>query len=211
MYSEQFYTGQGKFISLRHSFSNKTISLPPNSGSIAISKDVWVAIQVLGSTHPIILYDTAPFISLPSTIQSIAVIDYQSSACQSQCSGNGVCTASAKCACAKGFTGSSCESCAEGFFGPACKPCPSTCDSCDQTSGLCLIPKASKVKRAQKTCKCLNGKCSRDGKCSCLPGWTNATDLHGVTCAQCAPGFFLTATGDCQSKILYIFYFFSSF
>lgn len=208
LYSDQFYNGQANYKSLRNSFSNKTISLllAPGSGSIAISKDVWLAVAT-GSTNPTIFYDTAPLI-WPSTNQSvITVIDYQSSTCQPQCSGNGVCTASATCTCAKGFTGPSCESCASGFFGPACKPCPSSCDSCDQTSGLCLTPKAAfKVDKAQKTCNCQNGQCSSDGNCSCLPGWTNATELNGVTCAQCAPGFFMTS-GNCRSKILYISFF----
>ena len=206
MYSGQFYNGKANFISLRNSYSNKSIPLASGSSSIAISENVWVAIT-LGSANPTIFYDTAPLITLPSTNQPITVIDYQSSTCQPPCSGSGVCTASAKCACAEGFTGSSCESCAPGFFGPACKPCPSPCNGCDQTSGLCSTPKASKAKRAQKTCNCQNGQCSSDGNCSCLPGWTNTTDLKGVTCAQCAPGFYMTSAGDCQSKILYFSFF----
>ena len=207
MYSDQFYSGRANFISLRDSFSNQTIPLGPGSGSIAISKNVWVAID-LDAANPTIFYDTAPHITLPSKSQSIAVIDYQSSTCQPPCSGSGVCTASGKCACASGFTGPSCESCASGFFGPACRPCPSPCNSCDQTSGLCSTPKAfKKVKRAPETCSCQNGQCNSDGSCSCLPGWTNTTDLNGVTCTQCAPGFFLTSTGDCQSKIFYISFF----
>jgi hypothetical protein len=209
IYPGQFYNGQANFISLRGSFSNQTIPFTPDFGSIAISENVWLAIT-LDSGNLIILYDTAPLITLPSKNQPITIIDYQSSTCQPPCSGSGVCTASATCACAEGFAGSSCESCASGFVGPACQPCPSPCKSCNQTTGLCSTSEAFKlkVKRAQKTCNCQNGICSSDGSCSCLPGWTNATDLNGVTCAQCAPGFFLASTGDCQGKILYISFFF---
>jgi hypothetical protein len=201
VYSDQFYNGTAKFISLRDTFSNQTIPIS-NYGSIAISENVWVAISH-GSENPTIFYDTAPIMIFPSTNQPITIIDYQSTTCQPPCSGSGHCTSSGKCACAEGFTGTSCDSCASGFFGPACKPCPSPCKGCD-TSGKCLTPKASNVKRAQNTCDCQSGQCNSDGKCNCLPGWT------GTTCNRCARGFYLATTGNtsnCQGKVFLYFFF----
>jgi hypothetical protein len=46
------------------------------------------------------------------------------------------------------------------------------------------------------TCNCLNGRCGTNGQCTCNPGWTTGT--NGTACASCAPGFFLTTTGDCH-------------
>ena len=216
-YSSEFYSSQGNFLLLRNIFSNQTIPFTAKSGSIAISENVWVALTVDSET-PIILYDTAPLISLPSTNKPITILDYQSSACQPPCSGSGICAASGNCTCAVRFAGSSCESCAPGFFGPACQPCPTPCTKCNQTTGLCSTPSSnsthysnstqiSKVKRAEKTCNCLNGKCTSDGKCTCLPGWTNSTELNGLKCAQCAPGYYMASTNNCQGKIFVIFFF----
>ena len=209
-FSGKNYNGPAKFNSLPNSFSNQTISIAPDSfNGIAVYPGVYVA-MTYGSANPTIFYDTAPLITLPSTNQPFVVIDHQLSTCQPPCTGFGRCIASAKCACANGFAGPSCELCASGFFGPACKPCPSPCNGCNQTTGLCLTPKASKAaKREQSICKCQNGQCHDDGNCSCLPGWTNATEVNGVTCAQCAPGFYSTSAGDCRSKIfVYLFFFF---
>ena len=194
MYSNRFYSGQANFISVENSFLNQTI--PLSGSSIAISENTWVALTA-DSGYPIILYDTAPFFNLPSTNQ-ITIIDYQLTTCQPPCSGSGVCV-DEKCVCHEGFAGSSCESCAPGLFGPACKVCPSPCKGCDKKTGLCSTPKAPKVKRAENTCKCENGRCKSDGNCSCLPGYTNATELNGVKCALCEKNYFMASAGDCKS------------
>lgn len=206
-YAGRFYKGPAKFYPLPESFSKKQISMPSDAlSAISVYPGAWVAIA-LGSQNPTIFYDTAPIIPLPPTGQSLKLLDYQLSTCQPPCTGSGRCITSGKCACDKGFSGPLCEVCALGFFGTACKPCPSPCNhGCNHTTALCLsTPKASKAKREQKTCKCLNGQCHDDGNCSCLPGWTNATELDGVTCAQCAEGFYSTSEGDCRSKILHIY------
>ena len=196
MYSLALFSGQAAFSSLPSIPINSTIPLP--ASSLALSNNVWAALTS-GSSR-FIFWDSVPDVSqLPAAISlPLALVDIQSSACSPMCSSSTVCSASATCVCPPGFTGSACESCADGFFGPTCKPCPSQCQSCDQGisgSGRCLVPI---VANAPTTCNCINGRCAK-GKCTCNPGWTKAA--NGTACAQCAPGFFLTPNGDCQSKI----------
>ena len=155
-----------------------------------------------GADNHVIFWDAIPDVSqLPSEAsQSLVLTNIQSSTCSPPCSGSGICSASGTCNCPTGFTGSSCETCAQGFFGPTCQPCPSGCQTCDQGisgSGRCLLPI---VGNAPSSCNCLNGQCGSNGQCVCNPGWTN--DANGTACAQCAPGFFLTTTGDCEGKIM---------
>ena len=86
------------------------------------------------------------------------------------------------------------------------------------------------VANAPATCNCLNGIChgaanatanvsanttanattnaTTNATCTCNPGWTKAA--NGTACARCAPGFYLTSTGDCQSKIYYLYFFLPS-
>ena len=199
IYSNSLYSGQAAFSQLPSAPINSSISLP--ASSLALSNDVWVAVTSGSDNNRIILWDAIPDVSQlpPEALQSLALIDIQSSTCSPPCSGSGICSANATCTCPAGFTGSSCETCAQGFFGPTCQPCPSGCESCDQGisgSGRCLVPI---VNNAPKTCNCLNGECGSNGQCACNPGWTTAA--NGTACAQCAPGFFLDSTGDCKGKI----------
>lgn len=197
IYSDPSYAGQAAFSQLPSAPIVNT-SLPLQANSLALANNVWAAVTSGSASNRIIFWEPIPDVSqLPSEAsQSLALIDMQSSACSPPCSGSGVCSASGTCSCPTGFTGSSCETCSEGFFGPTCQPCPSGCESCDQGisgSGLCLVPV---VTNAPSTCNCLNGQCGSNGQCTCNPGWTNAS--NGTACAQCATGFFLTSTGDCQ-------------
>lgn len=200
MYSNAFYAGQPAFSSLHSTPMNSSISLP--ASSLALAYNVWAAVSS-GSSR-IIFWDSVPDVSqLPPEISlPLALQDIQSSACSPPCSSSTVCSASAKCECPRGFTGSACESCANGFFGPTCQPCPAQCQTCDQGtsgSGRCFAPI---VGDAPATCNCINGQCGANGTCTCNPGWAKAA--NGTLCAQCAPGFYLTSTGDCQSKIYYL-------
>ena len=204
IYSNPLFAGQAAFSGLPSTPINSSIPLP--ASSIALSKNVWAALTS-GSTR-FIFWNSIPDVSqLPPAVSlPLALVDIQSSACSPPCSSSTVCSASAKCNCPPGFTGSACESCADGFFGPNCHPCPSQCQSCDQGisgSGRCLVPTFS---NAPAKCNCLNGLCGAKGDCTCNPGWTKA--VNGTACAQCAPGFFLTSSGDCKSKIYYLSFFF---
>lgn len=200
IYSNPAYAGQAAFSQLPSApLLNSSIPLP--ASSLALSNNVWAAITSGSANNHIIFWDAIPDVSqLPSEAShSLSLVNIQSSACSPPCSGSGVCSASGTCSCPTGFTGSSCEACAEGFFGSTCQPCPSGCKTCDQGisgSGRCLAPLVS---NAPGTCHCLNGQCGSNGQCACNPGWTNAA--NGTACAQCAPGFFLTSTGDCQGQI----------
>jgi len=197
IYASPLYSGQPSFLPLPSSpIVNSSTPLAANS--LALSTNVWAAVTSGSNKDRIVIWDAVPNISqLPAgASQSLSLLDVQSSACSPPCSGSGVCSTSGTCSCPTGFTGSSCETCAEGFFGPTCQPCPQGCGSCDQGisgSGRCLTPV---VTNAPSTCNCLNGQCGTNGQCTCNPGWIKAD--NGTECAKCAPGFFLTSTGDCQ-------------
>lgn len=195
IYSQSLYGGSAGFSALPTTpLSNN--STPIQAGSMALSSNVWVALDI-GQSQRVIVWDSVPdFAQLPVT-GSLSLRDIQSSACSPPCSGNGVCSASGTCTCPTGFTGSSCESCAKGFFGPNCQPCPEGCTSCDEGingSGRCLTPTIS---NAPSSCNCQNGQCGSGGQCTCNTGWT--TSDNGTQCAKCSAGFFLTSTGDCQA------------
>ncbi|PPQ82360.1 hypothetical protein CVT25_008321 [Psilocybe cyanescens] len=197
IYSQPRYSGQAAFSSLPTSPIANT-STPLAANSIVLSNNVWAIVSSGSNDNRVVLWDAVPDVSqLPSgSSLSLSLLDMQSTACSPPCSGSGVCSASGTCTCPTGFTGSSCESCAEGFFGPTCQPCPSGCSSCDQGisgSGRCLT---AAVPNAPSTCNCLNGQCGSNGQCTCNPGWIAGT--NGTACAKCAPGFFLTSTGDCE-------------
>ena len=202
IYSSPSYAGQAAFSQLPQTpLINSSIPLP--ASSLALSDNIWIAVTSGSSKSRVIIWDAIPDVSQlpPEASQSLAVTDIQSSLCSPPCSSSGICSASGTCSCLTGFTGSSCETCAQGFFGPTCQPCPSGCQTCDQGisgSGLCLVPI---IKNTPSTCNCLNGQCGSNGQCTCNPGWINAA--NGTACAECAPGFFLSSTGDCQGKISY--------
>jgi len=192
-YTDPRYSGQAAFVALSDSTPNSTI----DAGSIALSSNVWVAVNS-GPNNRLVLWDSVPdVLQLPSSNPGpFSLVDVQSAACSPPCSGAGVCAASATCTCPQGFTGSSCETCAQGFFGPDCQPCPADCETCDEGvsgTGRCLKPL---VANAPATCSCLNGVCGSNGQCTCNSGFTTADD--GTACAKCTSGFFLTSTGDCQ-------------
>ena len=202
IYSNGLYSGQPAFLGLPSTPMNSSIPLPANA--LALAHNVWAALNT-GSSR-IILWDSVPDVSqLPSAISPpFNLVDFQSAACSPPCSSSTVCSAAKTCICPRGFTSSAgaCESCASGFFGPTCQPCPSECQTCDEGtsgSGRCIIPI---VGNAPATCNCINGLCGANGICTCNPGWTRAA--NGTACAQCAPGWYLTSTGDCQSKIYYL-------
>ena len=197
IYPQSLYSGQPSYGQLPSSPLNTSTPLPGNS--IAISSNVWVAVS--SNNQRIILWDSIPDIShLPYT-GSLSLLDIQSTTCSPPCSGSGVCSASGNCTCSTGFNGTSCELCADNFFGPTCQPCPQGCSNCDQGisgSGRCLSPIAEVL---PSSCNCLNGICGSNGQCTCNIGWTTST--NGTACAECAPGFFLTQSGDCQGIFLF--------
>ena len=196
IYTQSLYSGQASFAKLPESPVSNTSSIPLTPNSIAIAPNIWIAVS--NNNNRLILWDSVPDTSqLPST-GSMSLLDVQSSNCSPPCSGPSVCSVSGTCTCPTGFTGSSCESCKDGFFGPTCQPCPDGCSNCDQGmsgSGRCLTPITSPDNLPAK-CNCLNGICGSNGQCTCNSGWT--TGNNGTACAKCAPGFFLTTTGDCQ-------------
>jgi hypothetical protein len=168
-------------------------------GSLSLSSNVWVAVNT-GSNNRVIFWDSIPdFGQLPAgSATSLSLVDMQSSACSPPCAGSGVCSASGSCVCPTGFNGTSCESCAPGFFGSTCQQCPTGCTSCDDGiagTGRCLTPTFNNL---PSSCNCQNGVCGSNGQCTCLSGWTTAT--NGTACAKCATGFFLASNGNCQGK-----------
>ncbi|KAJ3802355.1 growth factor receptor domain-containing protein [Lentinula aff. detonsa] len=194
IYSNSLYGGSAGFSSLPTSPVGNS-STPLTAQSLALSSDVWAAIDV-GSTNRVIFWDSVPDFSQLAVSGSLSLVDMQSSACEPACSSSGICTSSGTCSCAAGFTGASCESCESDFFGSSCQACPSGCLDCDDGisgSGKCL---AFNITNAPSSCNCINGECGSDGQCSCNAGWTAAD--NGTACAKCASGFFLTSTGDCK-------------
>ena len=200
IYANSLYAGQATFSPLPSTHMKNPLPLP--ASSFALSKKVWMALNSGSNNNSIIFWEAVPDVSqLPSAAsQSLAIVDIQSYACSPACSGSAVCSASGKCNCPPGFTGSACELCANGFFGPTCQSCPSQCQTCDQGisgTGQCLVPLVS---NEPATCNCVNGQCGTDGTCACNTGWIDDA-TKGTACAQCAPNFFLTSAGDCLGKI----------
>lgn len=197
VYPQSFYSGQGSYTGLPSSPIANASTL--SASSLALSGNVWAEVSA-GSNSRVILWNSIPDASqLPQTASgSLSLLNLQSTACSPPCSGNGVCSASGTCVCPTGFNGTSCESCASGYYGPTCKACPSGCTSCDDGitgTGRCLT---STVTNPPSSCNCINGQCGVNGQCSCLPGWTSAS--NGTQCAACASGFFLDSNGNCESE-----------
>ncbi|KAF9073970.1 hypothetical protein BDP27DRAFT_1288346 [Rhodocollybia butyracea] len=194
IYSESLYGGSAGFSALPTTPVGNT-STPLTAQSLALSSNVWAAINV-GSTNRVIFWNSVPDFSQLAVSGSLSLVDMESSACEPACSGNGICTSSGTCSCESGFTGPSCESCESGFFGSSCQACPAGCSDCDDGisgTGTCL---AFNITGTPSTCNCINGECGSNGQCSCNAGWTTAS--NGTACAQCESGFFLTSTGDCK-------------
>jgi hypothetical protein len=199
-YSQALYSGNARFAPVP-SVPPANASQPLSATSVALSADVWVAVNTT-SNGRLILWESIPdFTQLPSSsLGPFSLLDIESSTCSPPCAGSGVCTPSGTCSCAPGFTGTSCQSCSPGFFGPNCQPCPSGCSSCDDgTSGTgrCLV---APVVNPPSSCNCINGVCGSNGQCTCSTGFTTAS--NGTACATCAPGFFLTSAGNCEGDYL---------
>ena len=138
-----------------------------------------------------------------SSSSGLSLLNMQSASCSPPCAGSGVCSAQGACTCPTGFNGTSCETCSSGFFGPTCQACPTGCTKCDDGitgSGRCLVPT---VTNPPSSCNCMNGECGVNGQCTCLPGWTSAS--NGTACVKCATGFFQDSTGNCQGTFFTLF------
>lgn len=199
IYAWPLYSGQAAFVPLPS--SPLAGSTPLTARSLALSSNVWVALNTGSPESRFILWDSVPDLSqLPSADQgSLNLTDIQSTACTPSCAASGVCTSAGTCQCATGFTGVSCESCASGFFGPKCQQCPSNCHTCDDGitgTGRCLKPV---VPNDPATCNCKNGVCGTNGQCTCNAGFTTGDD--GTACSKCAPSFFQNSSGDCQGQL----------
>ncbi|KAJ6572174.1 insulin-like growth factor binding protein [Mycena capillaripes] len=199
IYSGPLYSGQPAFTSIPSAPIGANSSTSLTLRSLVLSSSVWIAINspAPGNSR-VIVWDSIPDIAqLPTTAPStLTLFDMESAACSPPCASSGICTAAGTCTCSAGFTGSSCETCAPGFFGPGCAACPSGCAKCDDGltgSGRCLV---TTPPNAPASCNCVNGVCGANGSCTCTTGFTTAT--NGTACSQCAPGFFLTSTGDCS-------------
>lgn len=205
IYSSSLYSGQAEFSELPTSPAPSNQSTPISAASLFISQNVWVAVKS-GSNNRLILWDSIPDMTqLPTTTTSssgMSLHDMQSSSCSPPCAGSGICSAQGTCTCPTGFNGTSCETCASGFFGPTCQPCPAGCTKCDDGiagSGRCLI---LTVTNPPSSCNCVNGECGANGQCTCLPGWTSAS--NGSACSKCTTGFFQDSTGNCQGAFLFL-------
>ncbi|TEB31330.1 hypothetical protein FA13DRAFT_1688046 [Coprinellus micaceus] len=195
IYSEARYSGQDAFSNLPTSPVGN-VTLPIAARSLALSENVWVAVSSSSGDGRTILWESVPDVTQISLAPSLNLLDVQSTTCSPACAGAGVCSAAGQCVCPSNFAGSSCESCAAGFFGPQCQTCPEGCDKCDEGisgSGRCLSSKVDDTD--PRKCNCVNGVCNPDGSCSCNDAWVDKSD--GTKCSGCAPGFFLTSTGDC--------------
>jgi hypothetical protein len=63
-----------------------------------------------------------------------------------------------------------------------------------------LVPVVSNL---PSSCNCINGECGANGQCTCIGGWTSAS--NGTQCAACAPGYFLDTNGNCESELPRLF------
>ncbi|KAJ7245392.1 insulin-like growth factor binding protein [Mycena haematopus] len=202
IYAGALYSGEPAFTSIPSAPIGANSSTPLTLGSLALSSSVWIAVNFPAPGNSrVIVWDSIPDIAqLPTSAPStLTLFDMESAACSPSCASSGICTAAGTCTCAPGFTGSSCETCAAGFFGPGCAACPSGCKTCDDGptgSGRCLDTTPA---NAPASCNCINGVCNANGSCTCTAGFTTAT--NGTACSQCAPGFFLTSTGDCSNRL----------
>ncbi|KAI6123178.1 growth factor receptor domain-containing protein [Pisolithus croceorrhizus] len=191
-YPKALYSGEGSYINLS---TNSSASFS-DAASLAFSGNVWA--EVTAASSRVIFWSSVPDVSqLPTAASgSLSLVKLESSTCSPPCSGSGVCTASGTCSCPPGFSGSSCEECSSGYYGPTCRPCPSGCTSCDDGisgTGRCL---STTVSNPPSSCNCINGQCGSNGQCTCLPGWTSAS--NGTQCAACANGYFLDSSGNCE-------------
>ncbi|KAJ7150880.1 TNFR/NGFR cysteine-rich region family protein [Mycena crocata] len=199
IYAGSLYSGQPAFTAIPGAPIGANSSTPLTLRSLSLSSSVWIAVNspAPGNSR-VIVWDSIPDVAqLPTSApQTLTLFDIESSACSPPCASSGICTAAGTCTCAAGFTGASCESCASGFFGPGCAACPSGCAKCDEGltgSGRCLVTTPA---NAPASCNCVNGVCGANGSCTCTTGFVTAG--NGTACSQCAPGFFLTSTGDCS-------------